>query len=270
MSSVTVTTLSVTALKGTRLRTVDSIMLGRDGAAGDRRFFVIDDHDRMLNGKHLPELMGVVAEFDEPSGRLALTFPDGHTVAGAVDVTLTVNAKAYGKFRPGELVGGEFAQALSDYVGRTLRLVRTRSAVDRGTKGAITVISRATLQYFASQLEVSELDARRFRMLIEVDGVSANAEDRWVGREARIGAALVRFEGNVGRCLVTGRDPESGKLTLPTIDVLRSYRRDLNTTEPLALGIYGRVLNGGRVRVGDRLELADRLAAGAASPAAAR
>lgn len=251
--AATVTTLSVTALKGTRLRTVDSILLGHDGAAGDRRFFVIDEHDRMLNGKHLPELMGVVAEFDEVSQRLALTFPDGHTVEGAVKVTLTVKAKAYGKFRPGELIDGEFAKALSDYVGRPLRVVRTRSAVDRGTKGAITVISRATLDRFASKLEVGELDARRFRMLIQVDGIDANGEDAWVGSEARIGEALVRFEGNVGRCMVTGRDPESGALTLPTIDVLRSYRSHLQTTEPLALGIYGRVLEGGHVRVGDKL-----------------
>lgn len=254
MGNVTVTTLSVTALKGTRLRTVDSIVLGGDGAAGDRRFFVIDEHDRMLNGKHLPELMGIVAEFDEVSQRLALTFPDGHTVEGAVNITLSIKAKAYGQFRPGELIDGEFAQALSDYVGRPLRVVRTRSAVDRGTKGAITVISRATLDHFASRLGVGELDARRFRMLIEVDGIDApNGEDAWVGCEARIGEALVRFEGNVGRCMVTGRDPESGALTLPTIDVLRSYRSHLQTTEPLALGIYGRVLEGGEVRVGDQL-----------------
>jgi uncharacterized protein YcbX len=88
-------------------------------------------------------------------------------------------------------------------------------------------------------------------MLIEIDGVPAHAEDSWVGRELRIGGASLRFEGHVGRCLVTCRDPDSGEVTLPTLDLLRSYRGELDTTEPLAFGIYGRVLQGGVIRVGD-------------------
>jgi len=45
-----------------------------------------------------------------------------------------------------------------------------------------------------------------------VDGVEAHAEDRWVGREARVGEALLRFNGHVGRCLITSRDPDTGKV----------------------------------------------------------
>jgi hypothetical protein len=36
--------------------------------------------------------------------------------------------------------------------------------------------------------ENGEVDVRRFRMLVEVDGVAAHAEDEWVGRTVRIGA----------------------------------------------------------------------------------
>jgi MOSC domain-containing protein YiiM len=40
-------------------------------------------------------------------------------------------------------------------------------------------------------------------------------------------------------------------VTLPTLDLLRSYRAELGSTEPLPFGVYGRVLEGGLVRVGD-------------------
>jgi uncharacterized protein YcbX len=92
---------------------------------------------------------------------------------------------------------------------------------------------------------------RRFRMLIEIDGVEAHAEDRWVGREVRLGAAKVEFGGHVGRCVITTRDPDTGAVDLPTLKMLGSYRLDLDTTEPLAFGIHGRVLEPGTVRVGD-------------------
>ena len=61
----------------------------------------------------------------------------------------------------------------------------------------------------------------------------------------------MRFGGHVGRCLVTSRDPETGEVDLPTLDLLGAYRRDLDTTEPLPFGIYGEVLVPGVVRVGD-------------------
>src|SRR5436305_1448474 len=101
-----------------------------------------------------------------------------------------------------------------------------------------------------------EVDSRRFRMLVEVEGVDAHGEDEWVGRRLRIGnRSVVRFEGHVGRCLITSRDPVTGVIDLPTLDILASYRRDLDTTEALPFGIYGRVLEPGEIRMGDGLAL---------------
>lgn len=44
--------------------------------------------------------------------------------------------------------------------------------------------------------------------------------------------------------------PDSGAIDLPTLDLLGRYRREAATSEPLALGIYGEVLECGSVRVG--------------------
>jgi len=72
-----VTRLQTAAIKGTRLRSVEQVTLGRSGAAGDRRFFLVDDRGRMLNSMVLGELHTVSAGFDESSGRLSLEFDDG-------------------------------------------------------------------------------------------------------------------------------------------------------------------------------------------------
>jgi uncharacterized protein len=88
-------------------------------------------------------------------------------------------------------------------------------------------------------------------MLIEIDGVDPHAEDDWLERELTVGDARVRIRGHVGRCATTTRGPESGEVDLPTLKLLAAYRRDLDTTEPLAFGVHGEVVHGGTVRVGD-------------------
>jgi uncharacterized protein YcbX len=205
----------------------------------------------MVNGKVIGALQTVVASFDERSGRLVFEFPDGSRVDDEVRLGAPVIAKFFSREAEGRLVDGPWASALSGHLGRPLRLVSAGSAVDRGAIGAASLISRASLGRLAREAEVGTIDARRFRMLIEVDGVPAHAEDGWVGGEVRVGDALIRFEGHVGRCLITSRDPDSGEIDLPTLDLLRDYRGDAESTEPLPFGIHGRVLEPGAVRMGD-------------------
>jgi uncharacterized protein len=254
--NATVTRLQTTPIKGIRLHDVPHIRLTRSGAAGDRRFFLIDDLDRKVNGKLLGVLQTVTGDFDEDSGVLSIELPDGERISGAVAVDAGSDPSPYGGFRPGRLVRGPWAEALSALCGRRLRLVMTESAVDRGTKGAISLVSHGSLRRLAEAAETDRVDSRRFRMLIEVDGVTPHAEDDWVGREALVGESTLRFEGHVGRCVVTCRDPDTGEKTMPTLELLRSYRGDAETTETLAFGIYGRVLSGGVVRIGDTVTIA--------------
>lgn len=257
--SSSVTALSVTPVKGTRLRTVDRIDLDPAGAVGDRVFYLVDDGGRMLNAKVLGELQGVVSELDDDR-RLRLTFPRGAVVEDVVDGGEPIQTRFYSLAREDRAPAGPWSAALSEYLGRAVTLVEAlgpESAIDRGMEGAVSLISRASLERLAREAEVDSVDARRFRMLVEIDGLEAHAEDEWVGRRVRVGAALVRFRGHVGRCLITSRNPETGVIDLPTLDVLGIYRGDLETTEPIAFGIYGEVLEPGIVRVGDGVSPAD-------------
>jgi uncharacterized protein YcbX len=213
----------------------------------------------MVNGKIVGELQTVVADYRHDERSLTLTFADGAAVGGVVELGEPIDVRFFSRPARARTVLGPWSQALSEQLGRPLRLVDSaggRRAVDRGRAGAVSLISRASLARLARAAGTGDVDARRFRMLVEIDGVAAHEEDSWLGTPVRIGAALVRFGGHVGRCLVTSRDPETGVVDLPTLDVLRDYRGDLDTTEPLAFGVYGEVLEPGAVAVGDAVSLA--------------
>ena len=247
--------LATTPVKGLRVVERPELTLTTSGVPDNRRFFLVDERGRLVNGKHVGELGTVVARYE---GRvLTLTFPDGAAVDGAVELGAPFDARFFSRPLRVQPVLGGWSDALSAWFGRTLVLVEAigRSGVDRGRGGAVSLISRASLDGLARVAGEPGVDARRFRMLVEIDGVEAHAEDAWIGARVQIGEALVRFRGHVGRCSVTTRHPESGVVDLPTLDLLRSYRGDLDTTEPLAFGVYGEVLEGGRVAVGDPVEL---------------
>lgn len=253
---ISVTGLSITPVKSTRLHEVDKVELGHNGVRDNRRFYMVDRRRHLINGKRLGALNAIVAEYVDP--RLKLTFPDGTTVEEDVRLGEEVETKFFSVTDSGRLVQGPFSQALSDYAGQPLELVEARaSAIDRGAMGVASVISRASLARLAQENGAHDIDWRRFRMLIEIDGVQAHEEDRWVDRATRVGGAVIRWGGNVGRCLTTSRDPDTGKIDLPTLDMLRSYRSAVDSTEALPFGVYGDVLEAGEIRVGDALELLD-------------
>jgi uncharacterized protein len=249
----TVTALSVTPIKSTRLQPVEAIELDERGARGNRRFFIIDDRNRMINGKRFGALQTVVA--DVGGDGLRLSFADGSSVQAPIELGEEITARFFSGDVTGRVVDGPFSDALSSQLGRPLRIVEAVGSVDRGPLGGVSVISVASLRRLAEQADEESVDGRRFRMLIEVDGIGAHEEDSWVGRSARVGGAVVRFRGHVGRCLTTSRDPETGTVDLPTLDLLGDYRRNADTTEPLPFGVYGEVTTGGRVSVGDSVSL---------------
>jgi uncharacterized protein YcbX len=77
-------------------------------------------------------------------------------------------------------------------------------------------------------------------------------EDGWIGSRVELGEAVVALVGDVGRCVVTTRHPDTGERDLDTLGVLTAYRPE-GRTEPLPFGVHGAVVQSGRVRVGDRV-----------------
>jgi len=253
-----VVALATTPVKGLRVLAATQLHVGAAGAADDRRFYLVDERGWMVNGKRIGALSTVVAVYDAAAGTLSLTFPGGAVAGGAVQLGEEIDTRFFSRPARARPLLGAWSDALSEHTGEALRIVEGvgRTGIDRGRGGAVSLISRASLDGLARAAGADSIDARRFRMTVEIDGVAAHAEDGWLGERVRIGEALVRVGGHVGRCLITSRDPESGVVDLPTLDLLRSYRSGLDTTEPLPFGVYGAVLEPGTVALGDAVELA--------------
>jgi len=257
---VKVAWLHVAPVKGLRIDERDRIELGPNGVADDRLFCVVDETGRLLNGKRLAPLSTIVARYDAKSEQLELRLSNGSAVNGTVAVAAPIAVTIYGHTAPGHVVYGPWADALSDELGRPVDLVRLDGpgqGHDRASKAAgATLLSTASLERMQQEAASTEpVDARRFRMLIGVSGTSAHEEDEWIGRRVHVGDAVVVPSGNVGRCVVTTRDPDTAEPTLDTLELLARYRRDIGTTEELAFGVWARVEQPGTVRVGDEVEV---------------
>jgi uncharacterized protein len=204
------------------------------------------------------EAAGAVrADYNSASGHLTMIFPDGSEASDVVQLGAEVETRLLSRSPTAQLVIGPWSEAISGYTGEELWLVQADSldgGGDRGAKGSVSLISEVSVARLQALADGRSVDSRRFRMLMEVAGPEAHEEDGWVGHIVRIGDARVAVRGHVGRCLVTSQCPDSGLVDLPTLELL-SYRRGVETTEPLAFGVFGEVLEPGRVRLGDGVTL---------------
>jgi uncharacterized protein YcbX len=258
--SATVAWISFTPVKGLRLRQLDEVDVTERGVPGDRAFFVVEENGKMVSATRLGDLVAVVGSYDLEAGRLALDFPDGAEVAGAVELGDPERIAFFDERFDARPVGGPFSAALSEHVGRPLRLMAAppeRPGVDRGPRGAVTLLSVASLERLREQAsEADPVDSRRFRMTFGIDGLEAHAEDAWIGREVRLGEAVVRVTGHVGRCALTTRNADSGVVDFKTLHHLSAYRRDVEATERLPFGVFAEIVAPGRVRLDDAVAVA--------------
>jgi hypothetical protein len=240
--------INVAPVKGLGLHHPDEIELTSEGVDGNRRFY-LRRFGRLYNGKDHGALVQVRPEVED--GRLALHFPDGTLIEGEIGVGKPVASDFWGhRVVRGREVEGPWSEALSAYVGKDVRLVRVderQSAVDIH---AGTLVSRASCERLAREVG-ADVDARRFRMLLELDATRAHEEDEW--ERVRVGQAVVRVRGPVPRCAVTTQDPDTGVPTLDTLRGIRTYR-GLRDGRWIDFGVYFDVERPGRVRVGDRVE----------------
>src|SRR3982074_1737455 len=100
------------------------VMRGMNGVEEDRRFCLVDETGRMLNGKRFAPVATIRAHYEPETERLELRMGDDARVSGTVTVGQPVEVAIFGHQAPGHLVEGPWSDALRDRFGRTLRLVR--------------------------------------------------------------------------------------------------------------------------------------------------
>ncbi|WP_436928731.1 MOSC domain-containing protein [Halosimplex halobium] len=167
----------------------------------DREYALFDADGEVVNGKRTDRVHDLATDFDPETGTLRAEAPDGTTRAFELE-------RERERERAAEWFGDFFG------MGLTLERDTALGYVDRREMGP-SVVSTATLEAVASWFDdVTVAGARRrLRANVEVSGVPAFWEDRFVGADApAFEAGGVRFEGVTpcGRCVVPQRDPDTG------------------------------------------------------------
>lgn len=250
---LTVSRLSVTPVRSLALHHPTEIVLGPDGVADDRRYLILTSDDRLLDGtKHGPVVrMRAVLEHDPE--RLTLTTPGCGVVSGKVELGAPRQVEIYGRRFAVRPVIGPWSAAISDAVGRPVTLARVERAGGMQDRNPVSILSEASVAELARQgNEGRPLDARRFRMLIQVAGGEPHQEDGWIGGEVRIGEAVVRVTKPDPRCVITTQDPETGLRDFATLHAIKAYR-GLRDRRHIDFGVYADVVSPGTVRVGDEV-----------------
>ncbi len=146
-----------------------------------------------------------------------------------------------------DLGSPEFAVQLRSWSGRGAVL----HSDYRGCQDVayVSLISTATIRALAEAAGVP-VDHRRFRMNFVVDlGDEPFAEKAWVGRQLRLGGAVIAVHEQDRRCQMITLDPETGASTPAVLKAAG----ELNE---VYAGVYGSVLVPGEVRVGDAVAIA--------------
>src|SRR6188508_542964 len=179
--------LNIAPVRSLGLETRDEIDLGTDGVAEDRRFYVIDGGDRLVDQLTSGEMVQVASWTNPEATELRLTFPDGTVVEDEVRLDGAIETHIHGRTAAGHIVEGPWADALTDFLSREVRIVRCDRVGGTRKSHPATLMSDGSMDALGAVLGAGDLDARRFRMLIELDGGEAHVEDTWIGCQIGLG-----------------------------------------------------------------------------------
>jgi uncharacterized protein YcbX len=254
---IRVARLSIAPVRSLGLVHPDAVELTETGVPEDRRFYLVDHAGRLVDRLIAGPLVRVSAWTDAAATRLRLAFPDGQVIDDAVTLGDAVETNIHRRTALGREVVGPWAAAIEPFAGRPVRLVRcdrpggTRVRLGR-VRNAVSLVSDGSLRRLAEQAGRREVDARRFRMLIEVSGARAHEEDAWIGGRIAIGTAELAITKADARCAITTQDPDTGVRDFDTLRAIIKYR-GLTADRKVPFGVLGEVSRPGRVTVGDEV-----------------
>ncbi|MEI7742657.1 MAG: MOSC domain-containing protein [Chloroflexota bacterium] len=247
--------IHTTPLKGAALQHPEGVHLGPLGITWNRRFFLVDASGGLFSGGRHGPLVRLDAALDPEAGSLTIRFPDGASITAPVDrLGEEHSTDLWGRPVPGRFVEGPLGAAIGSFVGQPLRLVRADADGDGPDVHRLSLVSEASVRELGSRSDRPDLDARRFRMNLELGGCEPFEEDGWTGRRVRVGGAVIRVLGQVPRCVVTTHDPATGVKDLDTLKRIAEVRPLMPNRGGVPFGMYAEVEEPGWVAVGDVVE----------------
>jgi uncharacterized protein len=220
---------------------VSEVTCDHRGLVADRRWAVVGRDGKIGSGK-------TTRRFRRMPGLLAMSAAlDGDGVAW---VQLPSGERA----RAGD---PDAEELIASVVGEPVSL-EEEVGVPHFDDAPLHIVSTRSLTWLRRSRPDDQISAARFRPNVVVEVTTpagpddrsggAGPEDEWVGHTLRIGAVDVGISGRTGRCvMVTMRQPGLGFAPAVLGEITRRAGG--------MFGVYGRVLEGGCIRVGDRVSL---------------
>ncbi len=239
MNAATLRSLHVYPLKSARGISLPAAALGARGLAGDREWLLIDEQQRFLTQRELPQLARLSAE--PHAGHLLLRVPQRQPLhVDRSDDGRRLRVKIW-KDECIAIDAGDAAAAwLSGWLQRSCRLVRfdlqqrrLSSAQWTGDIEADNAFSDGYPILVIGEASLADLNRRvgrdlpmdRFRPNLVLAGLEPYAEDDI--DELRIGAVRLRLVKPCTRCVITTTDQLTGTRDGDEpLRTLRSYRHD--------------------------------------------
>lgn len=265
--------------------TVPAADLTSTGIVGDRTWAVRDQVRGGIRGaKVLGGLMQLSARYAEDAatgGPAVITLPDGaavttddpdvHTrVSAAIDHEVVLEslrpADDLDHYRRGEAYHDDLMVELRSIFGREddeplpdlsqFPDVILEFESPPGTYydvHPLLVMTTSALRSLEEALPDSTVDVRRFRpsFVVDTGDAEGHPERDWIGRQLRIGDAVVQVEGGCPRCVMVTRRIDDDLPQDRTI--LRHIVRELGQD----VGVYATVVTPGRLAAGDEATLLD-------------
>ncbi|WP_323763686.1 MOSC domain-containing protein [Marinovum sp.] len=184
-------------------------------------------------GAKVPGLQAMTAALDEATATVTLTHPElGEVrfrpdVEGATLIDWTRSLMPEGRAASDRVVRAE-ARAMTDSDFASVSLCNRSS-------------HRAVSQKLGRDLSI-----HRWRGNLWFDGLAPWEEFDWIGREVRIGSAVVMVRERTTRCLMTHANPETGARDADILGTLDTWgHRDFS--------VMAEVIQGGEIAAGDEI-----------------
>ena len=249
--------IHIAPVKSLALIDADTVQVGVHGISEDRRFLVRSREGILVTQRQIGKLALVRADYCSASDTLRLDFPDGSSVSGSPELEDKVETRVFRRTVSGNAVKGGWSEALSEFCGAELTLVKSDSEGEGFDEYPVSLLSQASIEHLGNMAQNgSRLEYRRFRPNLLLDGCDAHEEDTWLGKDVMIGSDLrLRVEKLDPRCAITTLNPDTGERDLDTPRLILGYRSEVSGTGA-CFGIYAAVVTPGAVSVGDEVRVA--------------
>jgi uncharacterized protein YcbX len=219
-------------VKSMGVEALSVVEVGRVGLVGDREWAVYGLDGKLASGKHSRRFRRMDPVFELLARRLddetVVTLPDGSSVTAGTP---------------------EADEALSVHFGEPVT-VRRETEVPHQDAATFSLVGTATLvELGRHEGDGRPLDPRHLRANVVVETEQPYVEEAWIDHEVTVGTVRLRLTEGIERCRMVGV-AQVGLAERP------GMLRAISDHHDLTAGVYGVVLEPGRVAVGDPVTVA--------------